>query len=325
MFLVPKSEVTIGKQKFYGDNTGIVSLEIQQSVDKAVGSASITLPRNFKRKDGSRLTDIIKTGDEVIIRLGYQPEMHTEFTGYVTEIGAGTPLVVQCENYWYKYKHAPQITKSWKSTTVREVLQFVFRGYTIEDNVDATLSTGYVIKNATPYEVVDSLSKSAGISVTVDEANKKVSAHYPYKMQGTNTHTYTFKQNVAKNDLKYVTKDSSRIQFTAQGKDSKGKVIKVVVGYNGNDAEKRTLSFSAKSEAELKKLAEDELKRLIFDGYEGKITGFGRPRVCAGDCIAIVDPDNPDRQGTFLVKSVKISYGINTGYRRECELSYKIK
>lgn len=324
MFLIPKSEVTIGKQKFYGDNTGIMAVEIQQSVDKMVGSARITLPRNFRRKDGTKLTDIIKKGDEVTIRLGYHPDMHDEFSGYVTDIGAGTPLVVECENYWYKYKHAAQLSKSWKSTTVNDVLRFIFKGYEVDNNVNATLSTGYVIKNATPYEVVDSLCKSAGITVVIDEKNKKVFAGYPYQMKGA-SHTYSFTQNVAKNDLKYITKDSSKIQFTATGKDAKGKVIKVKVGYSGSDAEKRTLSYSAKTESELKKLAKDELKRLVFDGYEGKITGFGTPRVCAGDNITIVDNSNPDRQGTFLVKSVRISYGITSGFRRECELSYKIK
>ena len=77
------------------------------------------------------------------------------------------------------------------------------------------------------------------------------------------------------------------------------------------------------SEAELKARIERELSKKSFDGYEGTITGFGTPQTKAGDTLKIVDTENPEREGEYLIKSVKVRFN-NSGYRRENELSYKI-
>ena len=74
----------------------------------------------------------------------------------------------------------------------------------------------------------------------------------------------------------------------------------------------------------LRERAQAALDKQCFDGYEGKITGFGVPRVHAGDAVKLVDPENSEREGTYLVKAVTINYGVGTGFRREVELSYKI-
>ena len=42
-----------------------------------------------------------------------------------------------------------------------------------------------------------------------------------------------------------------------------------------------------------------------------------------GDILKIVDTENPEREGEYLIKSVKVKFNGN-GFRRENELSYKI-
>ena len=78
------------------------------------------------------------------------------------------------------------------------------------------------------------------------------------------------------------------------------------------------------TESELKKRIETELKNKNFDGYEGTITGFGIPKTKCGDTLKIVDTENPDREGEYLIKRVKVKFSAS-GFRRENELSYKIE
>ena len=63
MFVVPKSEITIGSVRFYGDQTGVNAVSIKESVDSLGNTATVTIPRNFKRKEGKGILDYIHTGD----------------------------------------------------------------------------------------------------------------------------------------------------------------------------------------------------------------------------------------------------------------------
>lgn len=69
MFVVPKSEITLGGVRFYGTNSGVNAVEIQQSVDAIGGSAKVTIPRNFRRKDDKGILDCIRVGDKASIHL----------------------------------------------------------------------------------------------------------------------------------------------------------------------------------------------------------------------------------------------------------------
>ena len=120
MFYTANAEITIGKIKI----DGVTAVEFEQSVDTIGGQAKITLPRNMQRKDGKKLLDTVRTGDRVTIKLGYNGKLNTEFTGYISHIGDGTPLVIECDDPWYTFKKAAHITKSYKSVTLKKLLQF---------------------------------------------------------------------------------------------------------------------------------------------------------------------------------------------------------
>lgn len=151
MLVVPKSEITLGGVRFYGGNTGVNSVTIKQSVDNLGATATVVIPRNFKRNDGKGILDCIKVGDAATIRLGYNDNIETEFTGYITNISDTTPITIELEDEWWQMKKK-RLTKSWKSPSLDEVLQFMFSDYRIDKRVDCDLTTGYVIDNKTAYE-----------------------------------------------------------------------------------------------------------------------------------------------------------------------------
>lgn len=336
MFLTANAEIEIGKVKI----NGATDVEFEQSVDTIGATAKITLPRNMRRKDGKILLDTIRTGDRVTVRLGYNGKLNTEFTGYVAHIGDGTPLVLECDDDWYIFKHAAHITKSYKSVTLKALLQDLFKGYNIEC-VDFTFSGGYIIKDVTPFTVVKKIKEEVGFCAKLDAGNKKVTCFWPFDFEGFAKHTYVFgtrngtlinqlrdrrlAPNIAATGLKFVRKEDRKLQITGKAKQKKGKTITATVGCKDADAEKRTMNFGSDvtSEAELKARIERELSNKSFDGYEGTITGFGTPQTKAGDTLKIVDTENPEREGEYLIKSVKVRFN-NSGFRRENELSYKI-
>ena len=341
MYFIPKSQIKIGDVKLYGENAGINAVEINISLKDISDSAKITLPRNLLKKEGKGILEYIKVGDRVRISLGYDDNINEEFKGFVSKIGDGTPLAVEVDDDWYQFKKSEPINKSWAKTTLEEVLKFCFPGYTIECP-KVNLTGGFIMQNATVFEAVKGLKDSYGFFAKIDCDTKKVNCFFPFDFTGWKTHSYVFgtrndetlaklrqrnlTPNVVKNDLKFERKEDLKLQITAIAKQKTGKDLKVTVGSTDNGATKRTLNYGHEitTEKALKEKAEQDLSKMSYDGYSGKVTGFGVPVVRSGDAVKIVDPENLEREGTYLVEAVKITYSLSGGLRRECTLSYKI-
>ena len=336
MYYTARAEIQIGKVKIHG----ATQVEVNTSVDTIGGTAKITLPRNWMRSDGKTLLEHIATGDRVTVQLGYNDNMKTEFTGYLAHIGDTTPLVLECDDDWYTFKHADHITKSFKSVTLKDLLQNIFPGYTI-DCIDFTFSGGYIIKDVTPYTVVKKIKEVVGFCARLDADAKTIACFWPYDFQGFKKHTYVFgtrngtqlkdlrdrrlAPNVAANGLKFVSKDDRKLQITGKARQKNGTVITATVGSKDDDAEKRTMNFGSdvKTESELRQRIDAELRKSNYDGYEGTITGFGTPQTMPGDVLELIDPERPVRNGAYLIKRVKVTFS-QSGFRRENELSYRI-
>lgn len=336
MYLNALSKITIGNIVLQSTNL----VEIEENVRDLDGKCTIVLPRNLVAKDGKGVTDYIKRKDKVKVELGYNGYLHTEFEGYVDVIGGETPLRIECDNMWFPHKQN-NLLKSFKDASLKEVLEFAFPGYTI-DCPDTQLGK-FLIQNTSSYGVLKGLKDTVGFYAKLDEEKKKITGFYPFSVTEYTTHTYVFGThnkdkinelkiqglscNVKKNNLKFIRKDALKIALTAKALQRDGKTLKVVVGSTESDAEKRTRNYGyeIKTEAELKAVAEKDLKKWSYDGYQGNLIGFGVPRTHAGDTIKIVDPDNEEREGKYLIDKVKITYSAdNAQYERINTLSYKI-
>ena len=70
-------------------------------------------------------------------------------------------------------------------------------------------------------------------------------------------------------------------------------------------------------------LATIELKKYYYTGFRGHFTTLGIPFVKMGDNAVIVDSVLPERNGTYKIKSVEYTGGVE-GLRQKIELDYKI-
>ena len=333
MYLNANSRITIGSVRFHSVNL----VEMETSVKELEGIATITLPRNFVAKNGKGVTDFIKKEDPVIIELGYNGNYHTEFTGYVDVIGSDTPLVIECDNEWMKHKKN-SLSKSWEKATLKEVLSFALTGYTI-DCPDVNLGK-FLIKSASTFETVKGLMRSVGFFTKLDETSKKISCYWPYDSQNYAIHQYVFGSrneeklkalklwpNIRKNRLTFKVKDDVKIHITAKCITKAGKHLKVEIGNADKDAEKRTRNYGheIENETQLREAAERDLKRWTYGGYRGSISGFGSPRTVAGDTLKLRDIDNPERESSYLIEKVKITYDAEqANFIRDNILSYKV-
>ncbi len=297
----------------------IASAEIKRSVKVLGDTAEITIPRRYGKLKQKEILQYIKTGYKTVLELGYNGEYHIEFTGYVREIESGYPLRLHIDDDLYVLRKN-NFNKSWKSITLKALLTEIAPGYKIECP-DVNMGA-FQIDNANTVTVLRAIQDQYGFYSFLK--GDTLHCKFAYDVRGVgNIHTYNFSKNVKSSSLKFKRKEDFSIRIRAISNQSNGKKIKLEVGSKDKDASLRTLNFKDKTEKELRELATKELDRLVFDGFDGSITGFGYPRVNAGDTLAIISPKEPERDGNYLVESMTIKYG-NAYYERNCELSYKM-
>ncbi len=155
--------------------------------------------------------------------------------------------------------------------------------------------------------------------------------------------TYNFQQNIIDGtQLIYLRKDDVRLgikaysvgkyeltTFNSAGKlSTKNKRLEVVVG--DTDGDIRTQFFWPATNtspeldlANLKTLAIQRLNKMKYEGWHGSFTSFGIPYVQHGQAVKLQDDIIPERTGTYLIKSVKVKFGMG-GFRREIEPHLRI-
>ncbi len=167
------------------------------------------------------------------------------------------------------------------------------------------------------------------------------------------TKTFEFQNNIISSDLSFkriddlilsavatnhiqeqvgTTKDGStktkntriEVLVTLQNDKVVSKSIKAGDKPESTDGERRTFTFlEAKTENDLITLATEALKKYYYSGLKGKFTTFGTPYVQFGDQCKIINNKLPEQNGTYKIKGVEYSGGIE-GMRQIIELDYKI-
>lgn len=149
------------------------SIQIDKSVQTLSNKTVLELPREFKNAigvagegvniQGKSILNYLKRGDSIKIELGYDDDLQTEFDGYITQIGADIPLVLECEDEMFQLKKAHKTTKYITSGKLVDILKAVLPSkYKIECDEDYVIGK-WLIQNATPYQVLEELKEKAGI------------------------------------------------------------------------------------------------------------------------------------------------------------------
>jgi hypothetical protein len=322
--------ITIDKQVQF---TTVESIILENTTEKFSDTAKITLPREFKNVsiDGRsaslvqrNIKEFIKVGDTIKIEAGYNQEYTIEFEGYITEIGADIPLVLQCEDQMYILKKQPKINHTFKSVTLENLIKFIAPGYKVQA-LEMPLGK-FMVSNATPYKVIQELKQRFGIRCYFK--GKTLVAGLAIDFKPEKNHLFVFGKNIrSSSSLKYESKHKQKRYYKGISLQ-KGTSKKVTYSFGDVDGDHRTLHLPLNlNEAQVKQWVLKTYNDMVFDGYKGSIDSWGIPKTKAGDSASIIDPNYPDkhRDMTLFIEKVMTTIDSNNGFKRENKLSFKIK
>lgn len=313
--------IKIGSTSF----RSVHDVQIKRSIYNLGATATVKVPVTAVLKHAGEApthietAQVIKVGDKVEIRLGYDNQLNTEFTGYVKRLNYKVPLEIECEDEYYKTR-AVNCLFSAKETTLKSCLNTILPGVKLGSCVDLTLKN-FIVNNKPGSWVLGLLKKEYGLSVFFD-INGNLYASKAHDVQG-DTVKYCLRYNVIKDDdLTFQLAQDVKLKVKAICYYKDGTKIEGEIGEEGGET-KTLYYYDVKNAAELKALAQQELKRYSYDGYRGKIETFLFPFALPGMVAELDDPVYQERSGNYYIESTEVSFGTG-GARRNVEIGIKV-
>lgn len=318
-------ESKAGKLSF----TALNHCEIEHSIYNLGSTAKIRIPASARlRREGEKISEsvqpakIFERGDKITIYLGYDDKLEKEFKGFIFRINYTTPLEIECEGFEFQLRRSAEV-KVFKSTTLKDLLAWAISGteITLSGNIPEVKLANYVIPaGKSMLDVVQDIKDKYGLTAYfVDNLIYVGLAYVPdygevkYSL-GINT--------IKDNELKYRNADDVKLKVKAIWAKKDNTKLESHVG--DSDGQERTLFFfNVGSAEELQKLAEQEIKKYKYSGYEGKITTFLQPFSQPGMKARIIDTKYSEKDGTYYITSVKVVFS-RQGARRINEIGIKI-
>lgn len=321
MFVL-QGNILIGNYRFNSFN----EVEITKSVEDMSDTAIIKMPTRFKvRNNNDQLftEDAIKVGDKVTVTLGYKNIYSgTEFVGYVKKISPKIPLEIHCEDaIWLLRRN--HIKMSLVNTTLKAILAEVVKGTIVEvaDNIPDVKIDQWIAIDRNGAQVLEDIKAKFPFSAYINDEGKLYCGLEQLNNVGQSV-VYDLNYNLVENNLEFRSKNDRRIRikYTYIGKDNK----KQSYEFGDSDGELRTFHTSIVSnEAQLKEMAQVQLEKLKYDGFEGDVVSFLIPYATRGMKAVIRDKKHKNREGNYFIKKVVTTFGMN-GARRKATISYKL-
>lgn len=296
------------------------SVEITKSVSVITDTAIITIP-GVVYNQSLDIENKVKVGDSVIIKLGYDDNLVTEFEGYLQRIDTDdSSIIFNCEDSIYLTRK-PVADKQFNKTSVKEIVQYCLSQIGMK-NLNCTYDITYekfVIKDANAFDVLKKLQSDTNAHIYMQ--GDTLNVHPAFIEKGGDV-VYDFAVNIESSDLKYRNKEDRRFEITVEGIGLDGKKKTVTIGTTGG--EKRTIKvFNVMDDAALKQRGEEEMKHLSYDGYEGKITSWLIPYVEPTYSVRIKDKEYEYKEGIYYAVSVTTTFSDQGGVR-EIEIGRKL-
>lgn len=309
-------DITIGSYKV----KTLTEVKITTSVLNLSDTATITMPGQYLNT-WRKIEDKVHVGDAVTIKLGYDNNLETEFTGYLKRISRdNNSLVLECEDaLWLTNKAVADM--EYKSISLKELLTGILAQVdpemTVECDYDFTYEKMVVFKS-TALDVLKKVHEDTKANIWFE--GKTLHVHPVYQQaKGDKPVIYDTEVNVQSNELKWKDQTDRKILIEVAYTNAKGEISKQQFGVSGG--EKVTRYVNANSEGDLKKAAENEYNLWNYSGHEGSFTGWLVPVVKAGGSVRLRDKERPE--GVYYVTGVEIEFGRN-GAKRKVTLGRKL-
>jgi hypothetical protein len=345
MFVL-NSDITIGKFK----KVQVNEVKIKHSIYEFVNTAKLKVPISavIKNADAGanpkeakivsvQTAKAIEEGLLVIIKLGYNGNLVTEFEGFVARVNPTTPTEIECEGYSYQLRKRTYPAKVFKNAKLLDVLKWLVVGTDVvldEKNIPSFTIEKLVVNQHNGCEVLEMIKKASDNTIKTYFTGKtlyaglvavKVKADVKYRLGWNVIKDDNLKLRKAKNQdvvVKYISQDKSGSKKVAvQAGANKAATTSAAFGNSGETKMIKTKGIT--DQHSLQQMAEAKHQQLSYDGYEGKITAFGVPYCEPAYSATLIDEKYKERSGKYLIESVEVSYGMN-GFRRSVQIGLKL-
>lgn len=348
--LIPRTKITFTKES--GEQyvfDFVTEWETEESVDNLTQTFKITFPRALQfegRELFSGNSPVFERGDQILVEAGYYPELRQIFQGWVSEISAKIPVTIMCEDdmyllkntrvtypdkskltYYYTSKKKGKALKRPKvispQVKLGELLDAILPDDIEYDAVDKNLNLGmYRATNVSVSEILDHLKSHYGLSSRFRQEDRKLYVGFRSNAADTQTQYFEFENNIISDEnLEYRRAEDMSIKVVVKSIDINNVTTEVEVG--DTDGSQRTYHLYNSDKAAMTEYANKKLTEVKYTGYSGSFETFGEPYIRPGDIANLVSKKLPERDGNYLVTSVRRTLGMG-GYRQEPEIGAKV-
>lgn len=312
-------EITIGGERI----KMLESVKISSSLKLLADTAKIVIPGAIYGKSLD-LQKKFTVGSEVIIKLGYNGNLHTEFEGYLLSVtNKKGSLTLECEDKIYLFRKTQIPDEELLDITLEALIEKVVSLVAKENpeivfNKPNTFNARFDkfnIKGNSAYDILKKIQKELNPNIFIKDNN--LFLHYIYSESfGTETN-YDFSKNIEKEDLTYKTTDERKILVEVEYKDEKGEVQKETVGAENGEKVTRKIYLTDKETAQ--SVAKQELDNRVYDGFEGSFTAWLEPFCAAGYLVSLKDSSkalDDFKEGTYYVLAVDTDFSKSGAVRK---------
>jgi hypothetical protein len=294
------------------------------------------------------------SGEEVVVRLGYNGVLREEFRGFVKRVLSDSTVSILCEDATFLLRKR-RLNHSWQSVTVEQVIRFTLdgTGVTINCKVPTIKFTHFYLRDTTPAQVLQELIEKYGLTIYFN-GFKKLYVGLGFDLKDIKIVRYDTGVNVISDNLEVIDSEDIQIRVKAIGFKPDGTKVEAEIGDGADEdkgivarkkpknapkdpqktvfkpdksdgAEVRTLHFYNVHDREaLKEMARAELRKRKFTGFKGGLTTFLIPFAKVGDTARLIDSVYQRGDGDYIIEKVVTTFGTS-GARRKVEMGLKIK
>ena len=266
-------------------------------------------------------------------------------------------------NMWVLKQTPVPVRTFLKSDSLEKIMQFLIdqvegKPFVISSTTETTFGV-FTTGNETAAQAISRLQKMYGFEFYF-RGNELRGGALLYDIKSLVKENFHFQENIISNDLEYSRLDDVTLSAIAHNtitvnngecKDGTPKTkkqrlevlitikrlpkigelpysIKEIkkgdVKPENTDGERREFFFPGQTTiAGLAAQAYEQLKKYHYEGFKGGFTTFGLPFLRQGDNAVLADDILPERNGTYRVKEVEYSGGVD-GLRQIVKIDYKI-
>lgn len=303
------------------------SVDVVTSMDTLTDTAKIVLPRKLKF-DGKNLNDMMKKGDSITVKLGYNGVFETVFEGYLKSVSTGAPITLECENEAWMLKQTKLKAKHYPKFSVKAFAGEYLKGYKTEIT-DTELGEVRISGDTTLAKVFDYLKSHHPLRFFFRDGVFYGLLNSSKMLANDAIKTIKFKEgvNLISEHLTYILAEDVNVQIVTKVilKNNKKMEWKEPKDKEASMEVRTYLCPSAKTLKDLETEAKARLAEFKTDKMDGNFLAFGEPFVRKGDMVHLYsDKSKEINDKKFLVQAVTYTFGMQ-GYRQKITLGTQIR